>query len=98
MGMITLLREAKTLARILKVMTKNVKAVLNEAETALTADRKKYETFYHAMNHTPHKGMFKHILDQQISRVNGVKLARAFRENLIADLGSLSEAFRSRKF
>ena len=95
-GTATLLKGAKTLANLRKIMADDVKDVLADANTTLSKRRDKYNKYFEGEDDVLQKIDLKKILDRQDARVEKIKKARNFRKDLVYDLRDLSPAFLRR--
>lgn len=89
-GTAALLKSAKTLAAVRKIMVDDVKDVLVDANNTLSKRRDKYNKYFEGEDDGLQKLDLKRMLDRQEARVERVEQARNFRKDLVNDLREMS--------
>ena len=92
-GTAALLKGARTLAIVRKIMADDVKDVLADANATLSKRRDKYNKYFESEDDGLQKLDLKKILDRQDARVEKVEQARNWRKDLVNDLREMSPAF-----
>jgi len=92
-GTAALLKSAKTLAIVRKIMADDVKDVLADANATLSKRRDKYNKYFEGEDDGLQKLDLKRILDRQDARVEKIEQARNWRKDLVNDLREMSPAF-----
>jgi hypothetical protein len=92
-GTAALLKSARTLALVRRIMADDVKDVLADANATLSKRRDKYNKYFEGEDDGFQKLDLKKILDRQDARVEKVEQARNWRKDLVNDLREMSPAF-----
>lgn len=95
-GTATLLKSAKTLAAVRKIMMVDVNDVLLDANNTLSRRRDKYNRYYVGEDDGRQKLDLKRMLDRQDARVERVEQACNFRRDLVCDLRDMNLALLRR--